>query len=137
MDAGNNNVFYHNNIITNTIQIVSFNSPNTWDNGSKGNYWSDYNGTDGNGDSIGDTPYVIDENNQDNYPLMSPWTPGHPAPFWIQWWFWLVVTIGIAALVGMHHICKPFMRKLCKKLSEKRRGKKNNSLGIPWNDRVD
>jgi len=26
-------------------------------------------------DGIGDTPYVIDENNRDHYPLMNPWTP--------------------------------------------------------------
>ena len=27
------------------------------------------------GSGLWDTPYVIDENNQDNYPLMEPWTP--------------------------------------------------------------
>jgi hypothetical protein len=57
-----------------------------WDNGyrSGGNYWSDYNGTDSykgqyqnetGSDGIGDTPYVIDANNTDNYPLMFPWPP--------------------------------------------------------------
>ena len=76
-DAGQNNTFYHNNIISNTIQILSSNSPNTWDDGypSGGNYWSDYevkypNATELNGSGIWDTPYVIDENNQDNYPLI-------------------------------------------------------------------
>jgi hypothetical protein len=46
-----------------------------WDNGypSGGNYWSDYHGTDGNNDSIGDTAYTIDSNNQDRYPLMMPY----------------------------------------------------------------
>jgi len=40
---------------------------------SGGNYWSDYNGTDDNGDGIGDTPYIIDADNQDKYPLMKPY----------------------------------------------------------------
>ena len=45
-------------------------STNSWDNGNKGNYWSDYAGTDSNGDGIGDTPHMLYENNQDNFPLM-------------------------------------------------------------------
>ena len=68
------NLFYHNNFVNNTKQIYDNNtsSENTWNNSSKGNYWSDYNGTDNNEDGTGDTPYVIDENNQDNYPLLEP-----------------------------------------------------------------
>jgi parallel beta-helix repeat protein len=68
-----NNRFYHNNFIGNTQQVYSDDGyANAWDNGypSGGNYWSDYNGTDANQDGIGDTPYVIDANNTDNYPLM-------------------------------------------------------------------
>jgi hypothetical protein len=45
-------------------------SVNVWNYGDEGNYWSNYNGQDLNVDGIGDQPYVIDENNQDNYPLM-------------------------------------------------------------------
>ena len=45
-------------------------TPHTWDNGNRGNFWSDYNGTDSNGDGIGDTPYVIDALNLDRYPLI-------------------------------------------------------------------
>jgi len=42
----------------------------TWDNGRTGNFWSDYNGTDTNGDGVGDSAYVIDVLNKDRYPLM-------------------------------------------------------------------
>jgi parallel beta-helix repeat protein len=56
---------------------------NVWDDGypSGGNFWSGYAGTDqyegpsqneSNPDGIGDVPYMIDPNSQDNYPLMSP-----------------------------------------------------------------
>jgi parallel beta-helix repeat protein len=44
---------------------------NVWNQDGKGNFYSDYNGTDMDHNSVGDTPYVIDENNQDNYPLIS------------------------------------------------------------------
>lgn len=65
-----NNMFYHNNFIKNVEQARSYNSVNVWNDGSEGNYWSDKTDQDIDGDGIGDTPYVIDESNQDNYPLM-------------------------------------------------------------------
>jgi parallel beta-helix repeat protein len=36
-----------------------------------GNYWDNYTGSDADGDGIGDTPFIIDEE-QDIYPLMEP-----------------------------------------------------------------
>ena len=69
-----NNLVYHNNFIDNAEQVVwNPDCLNTWDDDSKGNYWSDYTGTDSNGDGIGDTPYSIDPMNRDRYPLMTPW----------------------------------------------------------------
>jgi len=89
-DSSNNSIF-HNNLVNNTRQTYDYSwedpevptSINIWDDGypSGGNYWSDYEGEDLYGgayqneigsDGIGDTPYVIDVNNQDNYPLMKP-----------------------------------------------------------------
>jgi parallel beta-helix repeat protein len=68
-----NNKIYHNNFVNNDLQFFAdVGSVNSWDNGLEGNYWSNYNGTDNDGDGIGDTPYIIYENNQDNYPLMNP-----------------------------------------------------------------
>lgn len=69
------NLFYHNSL-SNTNQVWFFGfSNNSWDAGTLigGNYWSNYNGTDTDEDGIGDTPYVIDSNNTDSYPLMQPW----------------------------------------------------------------
>jgi parallel beta-helix repeat protein len=70
--SSNNNTIYHNNFMNNYSQVSSEEgSTNVWDNGSQGNFWSDYNGTDINQDGIGDTPYIIDANNIDHYPLMA------------------------------------------------------------------
>ena len=64
-------IIFHNNLINNTKQLDLGNqSVNIWDNGLEGNYWSDYNETDFDQDGIGDTPYVINGNNTDHYPLM-------------------------------------------------------------------
>ena len=77
LSDSSDNKFIHNNIVGNeALQTdLSGETANIWDDGypSGGNYWSDYKGTDGNRDCIGDTPYTIDENNQDSYPLMSPY----------------------------------------------------------------
>jgi len=63
--------------MSNTQQVYTCNLTNVWDDGypSGGNYWSDYeerypNATEIDGTGIWDTPYVIDENNEDNYPIV-------------------------------------------------------------------
>jgi len=91
----NNNVIYHNSFVDNNadrdgLQVslpayMGFGDPiewlpgrgNVWDNGTSGNYWSDYfirypNATQIDGLGIGDTPYYINENNIDRFPLIEP-----------------------------------------------------------------
>ena len=81
------NILYNNNFIDNTKQwfdtvlqpfpnVLPI-SVNTWDNGTAGNYWSDYltkypNATEINASGISDTPYVIYNNNTDRFPLTEP-----------------------------------------------------------------
>ncbi|MCW4031061.1 MAG: right-handed parallel beta-helix repeat-containing protein, partial [Candidatus Bathyarchaeota archaeon] len=76
-NSSDNNLF-HNSFIFNTYQVNSTDSVNLWDNSypSGGNYWIDYeslypDAEELDGLGIWDTPYVIDEDNQDNYPLIS------------------------------------------------------------------
>lgn len=86
-DFSSNNIIYENNFINNTNQISiitrgipdpqSIPIPNSWDNGTVGNYWSDYqtkypNASEIGNSGIGNTLYIIDPSNIDHYPLMKP-----------------------------------------------------------------
>jgi hypothetical protein len=74
------NSICHNNFVNNTQQArSSFDSTDARDDGypSGGNYWSDYvarypNASEIDASGMGNTPYVIDTNNTDNYPLIVP-----------------------------------------------------------------
>jgi parallel beta-helix repeat protein len=78
------NRIFHNNIIDNTEQAYDdSDSSNFWNHiyPIGGNYWSDYSGNDiykgpnqdqPGSDNIGDTPYIIDIDSLDFYPLMQP-----------------------------------------------------------------
>jgi parallel beta-helix repeat protein len=74
--GSSSNFVYHNNFLNNTASVHLDSIMNIWNDGypSGGNYWSDYTDVDLNNDGIWDHPYVIDANNQDNYPLVNPWT---------------------------------------------------------------
>jgi parallel beta-helix repeat protein len=83
-----NIVLTHNSFVDNDVHFSGcfcegYNTTeavHTWDDGKQGNYWSDYNGTDADGDGVGDTPYVIDVQNQDRYPLTELAATPPPAP---------------------------------------------------------
>jgi hypothetical protein len=86
--GGIGNKVYYNNIVNNTQNAFVQHSfqynitvPNngtdvvSWDNGKVGNYWSDYqtkypNATEVDASGVGNTSYVIDENNTDHYPII-------------------------------------------------------------------
>ncbi|MFA5364171.1 MAG: right-handed parallel beta-helix repeat-containing protein [Candidatus Bathyarchaeia archaeon] len=107
-----NKVFY--NMITGNTKQVEYYQLNThypetwslgtdiiqWDNGTVGNYWGTHHGLDKNEDGIADSPYTIDENNQDNYPLMNPIEltviPEFPS------WFMLPILVSVTAVVILY-----------------------------------
>jgi parallel beta-helix repeat protein len=92
--APQNNLIHHNNFVRNNnnntqafVNDVWSGNPagpktvpgpaNMWDDGVEGNYWSDYDSRyhDAqkiNNSAIGNAPYYINENNQDNHPLLAP-----------------------------------------------------------------
>jgi parallel beta-helix repeat protein len=79
--SSNNNTIVGNNFVDNYKQFSQEHYTTQWpidtyyqsvNNNWDGNYWTGYNGTDTNLDGIGDTPFVLDDANQDNLPLMKP-----------------------------------------------------------------
>jgi parallel beta-helix repeat protein len=88
LSSSSNNTIYFNNVINNTDNVDSSKSTNIWHSTLEmtytydgttyksylGNYWDDYEGTDADGDGIGDTHYRIysEKDESDDYPLMKP-----------------------------------------------------------------
>jgi parallel beta-helix repeat protein len=105
LDFSSNNRIFHN-FFNNTCQAFVSGLNNTWDNGypSGGNYWSDYLAYHPNASVIGssgiwssgiwNTPYVIDSNNVDHYPL----TKSAPGPGLMTY---LMIDVSAWIIVGL------------------------------------
>ncbi|MCJ7575495.1 MAG: right-handed parallel beta-helix repeat-containing protein [Dehalococcoidia bacterium] len=97
--GGEGNDIHHNNFVDNgeNARRWSGEGSNSWDDGSEGNYWSDYKERYPDAEEIDetgiwDTPYEIpyDTGDKDNYPLVEPFDtliphqppnePGNPSP---------------------------------------------------------
>ena len=63
-------LIFHNNFLQNDEESRLLTYQIELDNGFEGNFWDNYTGVDLNHDGIGDTAYMLDEVNTDNFPLM-------------------------------------------------------------------
>jgi len=105
LKGSSQNSFFRNDIVDNDEQLMCMWGTNIWDNGSEGNYWGDYNGTDNNDDGIGDEPYYIFtyqiesgvDYAVDNYPLMEP-TIIPEFPFWAPLLIMLVAVMAVSVI---------------------------------------
>lgn len=106
------NIIHHNYFIDNNVDeglqvsipglwepgVWEPGNPNVWDDGEKGNYWSDYttrytNATEIGDSGIGDTPFYINPNNIDYHPVMS----GNVIPEFPTWTP-IIITLTILAV---------------------------------------
>ena len=87
-NTANRNVIFNNSFANNNPNAICEGSLNHWDNQiDTGNWWSDYNGTG---------IYIIDENDQDNFPLTNETTTtnGTTSP-------WIVDPLLLGAVAGV------------------------------------
>jgi parallel beta-helix repeat protein len=112
-DGATGNTFYGNIFALDSCKVRMEDGAEdiSWDNGTIGNYWGDYAGTDNNEDGIGDSPYVIPgvkwDNDAggdvsfvagyDNYPLMKPIAISE-FPSWTPLLITLVAVVAVAVV---------------------------------------
>lgn len=117
-----NNTFYKNNFVNNTNNaLIMPGLQVNWDNVAVGNYWSNFQGTDSNGDGISETFYKINADNTDRHPLMTPFSNSSslkaspsptasqpatvtelPTPLWA-----LLIVMVTALMAGLFYRSKP------------------------------
>ncbi len=68
--TSNNNIIYLNDFSHEMgSNARDLSTSNSWSHNNQGNYWDDYNDYDSNGNGVGDNPYVIDGDSQDDHPM--------------------------------------------------------------------
>jgi parallel beta-helix repeat protein len=99
LDNSANNIFMNNSLYmnglgmylktstSNTVYLNKFSNfqnildegKNTWNTSSAGNFWDNYNGTDVDGNGIGDTPYIVNQTTEsiDYLPLVTNVSSGN------------------------------------------------------------
>ena len=70
-DYSSQNNIFQNDFIGNLVNAKDDGTLNSWDNGTIGNVWDDYIGTDTDDNGIGDIPYIVDgaAGSVDNFPI--------------------------------------------------------------------
>jgi len=89
--TANRNEIYNNTFAYNTPNAICEGFSNHWDNQvDTGNWWSDYSG---------EGPYIIDQNDQDNFPFVFPTTTNETIPN--SPWFIDPLLLGIIGGAGV------------------------------------
>ena len=95
------NIIYLNDFKKNNLNAKDQGN-NQWDNGTRGNWWDNYNYVDRNHDGIGDKPFTVSTGHQDHYPLgiflKPPEKPSDPFPADDQENVGLTVTLWVKIL---------------------------------------
>lgn len=108
------NLFYLNTFQDNTNHTESLISDNLWYTREKinytlkgathygyvGNLWDDYQGSDKDGDGLGDHHYEIDDDDDDNFPIMPPKTKDGIPGF--EFSVLVVVLVTLVMIIGKH-----------------------------------
>jgi parallel beta-helix repeat protein len=72
LELGSEGNLLYDNVFVDNVHAAHSDALNHWDCKERGNYWSGYRGLDADEDGIGDAPYVIrSDGDQDSFPLLT------------------------------------------------------------------
>jgi len=112
LSSSSDNFIFLNSFVNNTSQASTDGLANVWNNGSMGNYWSDYlalypNATEVGSSGVWNRPYVIDANNTDNYPLVNvAVVPEFPSSFMLLMCVLAFLAVIVASRRKRHKVAE-------------------------------